>query len=57
MRWRSASGSAAGDRCSAWPAACGASAAGLRRARDWGWLPVTLAVGLLVQLAVTHVYG
>jgi hypothetical protein len=31
--------------------------AGMRRARDWAWLPVTVAAGLLVQLAVTHVYG
>ena len=31
--------------------------AGLRRPRDWAWLPVTVALGVLVQLAVTRVYG
>jgi len=31
--------------------------AGLRRARDWGWLAVALTVGLLVQVTVTHTYG
>jgi hypothetical protein len=30
---------------------------GMRRARDWAWLPMTLVAGLFVQLAVTHVYG
>jgi hypothetical protein len=47
-----------------WPAgglwlAIGSAAAliGLRRPREWAWLPLTVALGLVVQLAVTHVYG
>ena len=36
---------------------CAVALVGLRRSRDWAWLPLTLALGLVVQLAVTHVYG
>ena len=35
----------------------GIAATGLRRPRDCAWLPLTLALGLLVQLAVSRVYG
>lgn len=36
---------------------CTVALMGLRRSRDWAWLPLTLAAGLLVQLAVARVYG
>ena len=36
---------------------CAVALMGLRRPREWAWLPVTLALGLVVQFGVTHVYG